>query len=133
MHINKLAEILKTKEMKSKLKLTLFSLIGIFLFTNCAGPMKYQNSMFNNKYFENKIIYFLLSEKSDNIQIVKEGPNRGETKTPNNRETFRKSIEALATETDLNLKYIESDKELSNDEIIIKVDIQSIKWIDIWF
>ncbi len=91
--------------------------------------MKYQNSMFNNSFFENKIIYFKLNEKSDDIRIVKKGPNRGETKTPNNRETFKKSVEDLAIATNLNLKYLESDKELTKDEILINVEIKNLDWI----
>ena len=85
--------------------------------------------MFNKTYYETKKICFLLSENSNNIQIIKEGPNRGETKTPNNKETFKKSIEDLALESGLNIKFIYSEKSLSNNEILVKVDIKDLKWI----
>jgi hypothetical protein len=85
--------------------------------------------MFNKTYYENKTICFLLSENSSTIQIIKEGPNRGETKTPNNKETFKKSIEELALETNLNIKFIHSENELSSNEILVKADIIDLKWI----
>ncbi len=91
--------------------------------------MKYQNSMFNKTYYENKTICFLLSENSNNIQIIKEGPNRGETKTPDNKETFKKSIENLALESKLNIKFIYSENDIKSNEILVKVDIKDIKWI----
>jgi hypothetical protein len=130
-HIYKLAVILPKIEKNEKMKKK-FILINLFIaiiFYSCSAPMKYQNNMFNNTFFENKTIYFLLTEKSDEIRIVKEGPNRGETKTPNNREVYKKSIEDLAIETKLNLKYVESGKDLTKDEIIINVNIKNLNWI----
>ena len=112
-----------------KKKIILISLFLITIFCSCSTPMKYQNNMFNRTFYENKTIYFTLSGSSDFIRIVKEGPNRGETKTPNNREIFKKSIEDLAIETNLNLKYLESAKEINKSEILVRVNIKNLNWI----
>jgi hypothetical protein len=117
------------KNEKMKKKIILINLFIVIIFSSCSAPMKYQNNMFNNTFFENKTIYFSLSEKSDEIRIVKEGPNRGETKTPDNREVFKKSIEDLAIETKLNLKYAESGKNIAKDEILINVNIKNLNWL----
>lgn len=112
-----------------KSKFIILSLILTFLLSGCSTPMKYQNSMFNNTFFENKVIYFSLNQQSDKVRIVKNGPNRGETKTPDNRVVFKRSIENLALETKLNLKYTENKLFAGENEIIVAVDITDLKWM----
>jgi len=85
--------------------------------------------MFNETYYENKTICFLLSEDSNHIKIAKEGANVGQTKTPNNKETFKKAVEKLALESKLSLKFIESETEVSTNEVLIKVDVKELNWI----
>lgn len=114
--------------MKSKFKIIVLNICIMYILVQCASPKKYQNNMFDVNYFNNKTIYFLLSEKSNSVQIVKEGPNRGETKTPNNRYVFKNSIEELATETKLRLKYIENESQISEEDILVYVDIIDLKW-----
>ena len=112
-----------------KPKKILINLIAFFMLMSCSTQMKYKNSMFNQTYFENKTIYFLLSEESEEVRIAKVGPYMYPSKTPKNRVIFKKSIEKLALETKLNLKYVDNTKDIAKDEILINVNIKNLSWV----
>ncbi len=112
-----------------KTKIIFFYLTAFFVLTSCSTTMKYNNSMFNQTYYENKTICFSLSEESDEKGIAKVGSFMSRSKPPINRVIFKKSIEKLALETKLNLKYLDNVDDIAKDEILINVNIKNLSYI----
>ena len=85
----------------------------------------------NKSFYQGKSIYFKLNPKSQN-QINFSGmvgTVLGGIIQPNVKETFKKSIEELASETNLKLKFIEnSEKIIDKESIVFDTDISEISW-----
>lgn len=112
-----------------KAKFIFINVIVALLFVSCSSSMKYGDDAFDTTYFQKKTIYFKLTEDSKYIKIVKSGPYAGETHTPDNEKTFKKSILKLADKTHLNLKYAQGDVTLSDNDVFVTVNIIEINWL----
>lgn len=113
-------------------KLTLiFILFLSFIIYSCGSVSNYSKNSLNKSFYENKTIYFTLNPNS--VQDVKMSGLYTNTIfddgiTLNVENSFKQSIEELATETKLNLKYINSTQNLSDNETLINVEIIDISW-----
>ena len=61
--------------------------------------------------------------------IAKVGSFMSRSKPPPNRVIFKKTIEKLAIETKLNLKYADTLRVIAKDEILINVNIKNLSWV----
>ena len=111
-------------------KLLLLILVSIIL-VSCGTSHNYTNNNLNKSFYQGKSIYFKLNPKSQN-QINFSGmvgTVLGGIIQPNVKETFKKSIEELASETNLKLKFIEnSEKIIDKESIVFDTDISEISW-----
>ena len=92
-------------------KLLLLILVSI-IFVSCGTSHNYTNNNLNKSFYQGKSIYFKLNPKSQS-QINFSGmvgTVLGGIIQPNVKETFKKSIEELASETNLKLKFIENSE-----------------------
>jgi hypothetical protein len=109
-------------------KQTLFlTLLISFLFINCGSKSNYTKNTLNKGFYENKTIYFTLNSKSLDKMSFK-GPRMGVEVQPNVKKVFKESIEELALETKLNLKFVETPTNISNTEVLVDVEITEILW-----
>ncbi|MFV8347898.1 hypothetical protein [Flavobacterium sp. ZB4P13] len=102
----------------------------LFLFTlvSCSTVSNYTKNTLNTDFFKNKTIVFTLNSNSKE-QLNYEGPRAGYARPPNAKEVYRESIEELAKETKLNLKFEETEREILSSEIHIDAEITGMKWI----
>ena len=61
--------------------------------------------------------------------IAKVGSFMSRSKPPPNRVIYKKTIEKLAIETKLNLKYADTLRVIAKDEILINVNIKNLSWV----
>lgn len=113
-------------------KLKQFTILLILLsLASCGTSHNYSNNDLKKHFFDGKIIYFKLNDKSKNSINFSGmvGTVGGGIRQPNVKETFKLSIEELAIETNLKLKFIEnSETTENNDVIVIESDIAEINW-----
>ncbi len=97
----------------------------------CGTSHNYTNKTLNKNFYAEKSIYFKLNPKSQN-QINMTGTVGtifGPTPSPDVKETFKLSINELASETKIKLKFIENSEEITDkDPLIIDADISEINW-----
>lgn len=113
------------------LKLILLTVITTLILLSCGTSHNYTNNTLNKNFFEGKTFYFKLNPKSQNeikfSGLV--GTIFGGIAQPNVKETFKLSIEELASETKLDLKFMENNDEIyGNQTLIIDTDISEINW-----
>src|SRR5690606_2746409 len=78
----------------------------------------------------NKNFYFAYDERSDFEKFRYEGlPTYGNSKFPDFKQTFIKSIQELNKDTKMSLKYVDSDVLTSNSETFAKVRIEDIRLV----
>ncbi|WP_269236815.1 hypothetical protein [Flavobacterium flavigenum] len=105
----------------------------VLTLTSCGTSHNYSNNDLKKHFFDGKIIYFKLnnkSKKSINFSGMVVGLGGG-IRQPNVKETFKLSIEELAIETNLRLKFIENSETTegqSSNDIVIESDIAEINW-----
>ena len=113
------------------LKLILLTVITTLILLSCGTSHNYTNNTLNKNFFDGKTFYFKLNPKSQNeikfSGLV--GTIFGGIAQPNVKETFKLSIEELASETKLDLKFMENNNEIyGNQTLIIDTDISEINW-----
>ncbi len=113
-------------------KLKQFTVFLILLsLTSCGTSHNYSNNDLKKQFFDGKIICFKLNDKSKNSinfsgMVATVG---GGIRQPNVKETFKLSIEELAIETNLKLKFIENSETTENNNVmVIESDIAEINW-----
>lgn len=109
----------------------IFSLLLFFILFSCGSVSNYTKNNLNKSFYENKTIYFSLNPNS--VQDVKMSGLYINTIfddgfTLNVENSFRESVQELATETKLNLKYINNTQNLPDNETFINVEITDISW-----
>ena len=106
----------------------LFALM-ILIIVSCGSKSNYTKNTLNKDFYQSKTIYFTLNQKSKTTMDVKGGmPILGGYKAPNVEEVFIKSIQELSNETKIDLKYIKNPSTLSENEILVDVEILEITW-----
>lgn len=111
--------------MKTSLKITI--LLTCLIFVNCGSVSDYTKNTLNQEFFKGKTIKFILDDKGVN-KLSYEGPRMGVEVQPNVKEVFKESIEELALETKLNLKFIENPNDISDSEMIVEAKITQALW-----
>jgi hypothetical protein len=108
----------------------LLTTLIILTFVNCGSVSNYTNNTLNKNFYSSKTIYFTLNQKSKTTMDVKGGmPVLGGYKAPNVKEVFKESIQELANETKLDLKFMEtSEKNSGKDIILVDAEILEINW-----
>jgi hypothetical protein len=121
--------ILKTLIKMKKTKLFLTTII-ILIFTNCGSVSNYTKNTLDKAFYKSKTIFFTLNQNSKTTMEIYGGmPILGGYKAPNVKEVFKKSIQELANETKLDLKFIESNEINSyKDHMLVDVEISEITW-----
>ncbi len=113
-----------------KLKI-ISGIIVLFTMLKCGSVSNYTNNTLNKNFYNSKVIYFTLNSKSEkNMSVTGMAVGvLGGYKAPNVKKVFEESIHELATETTLNLKYVENDSEITDkDAIKVDVEIREINW-----
>lgn len=105
-----------------------FLLFLIITLAGCSSASHYSNKKLNKDYFLGKTIVFILHPNSVD-KIKKEGPNVGNLRQLDVKNIFKKSVEELAYETKLNLKYEEYNYQVAQNEQLVSAEITSIRWI----
>ncbi|WP_374440141.1 hypothetical protein [Epilithonimonas sp.] len=116
--------------MKNLKSFILLLIISVFLIS-CGTSHNYTNNTLNKNFFETKTIYFKLNPNSQNVINFSGmvGSVFGGITQPNVKETFKLSIEELAAETNVKLKFIEYNDEIkTTNPDIIDVNISEINW-----
>ncbi|MFN8325953.1 MAG: hypothetical protein U0T80_09455 [Flavobacteriaceae bacterium] len=108
-----------------------FYYFTFIIFISCGSVSDYSNNTLNKSYYENKTIYFILNSNSKK-EVTMSGMY-GTTAFDdgyklNIENSFKESIEELGTETKLKLKNIKNIDNLSNNEILVNVEISDILW-----
>ena len=106
-------------------------LLFALTFFSCGTKSNYSDNSLNKNYYQGKTIYFYLKPNS-----VKEVKMSGLYKStvfddnypPNIDNIFKESIEELSSETKVNLKIINNNVSLSNNDILVNVYITNITW-----
>lgn len=115
--------------MKTLKFLLLFAVATILI--SCGTSHNYTNNTLDKNFYAEKTIYFKLNPKSQN-QINFTGMHGtifGSTVQPNVKETFKLSLNELASETNIKLKYIDNPEEITDkDPVIFDADISEINW-----
>jgi ribosomal protein L31E len=111
--------------MKTPLKIIL--VLFCLTLVNCGSASDYTKNTLNQQFFKGKTIKFILDNTGVNT-ISFEGPKMGFIVQPNFKDVFRESIEELAQETKLNLRFIENRNEISDSEIIVEAKITQALW-----
>lgn len=108
-----------------------FYLFIFVTFLSCGTTSNYSSSSLNKNYYQDKTIYFFLDPNS--VKDVKMSGLYNSTifddnYPPDIEKIFKESIEELANETKLNLKYSNNLETSLQNEIHVKVDIKDISW-----
>lgn len=105
-------------------KITIIILLSFIL--GCASHKK------TNKYASqiecNKNFYFGYDKQSDFEKFDYSGLHFGDSKFPDFKQTFIKSIHELNKDTKMELKFVESPILSSNYSVYAKVKIEEIRW-----
>jgi len=104
------------------------SFLILFFLISCATTSNFSKNDLKNEYFKNKTIIFTFNQNSENF-VSYDGPRAGLEHQPNVKEVFKKSIEELAVETKLDLKFKETYAEANNSETHIDAEIKEILWV----
>ena len=113
-----------------KIKIILGILV-LFTLLKCGSVSNYTNNSLNKNFYNTKVIYFTLNTKSEEKMSVTGMAVGvlGGYKAPNVKKVFEESIQELATETTLNLKYVENNSEITDkDALKVDVEITEINW-----
>ncbi|MCA0153491.1 hypothetical protein LBV24_09715 [Winogradskyella sp. 2Y89] len=102
-----------------------FLLLLVFV-TSCKTKKQYY---INSDSFSSKKVYFSLKEGSSYQKVKKIGEHIGNSRDPNIYDVFRKSVEELSEEINIDLFY--SPKYIfPNDSVIsVMADIKNIDWV----
>ncbi|WP_291286321.1 hypothetical protein [Flavobacterium sp.] len=109
----------------------LFLLLIALLLISCGTSHNYTNRPLNKVFYGDKTIYFKINPRSQKSITFSGmvGSVGGGIIQPNVKETFRVSINELASETNLDLKFIENFDEIDDkNSLLIDTDISVIKW-----
>lgn len=110
-----------------KKRILFLTLLISFILISCGSSSDYTKNTLNKSFYENKTVYFTLNSKSlDKISF--KGPRMGFENQPNVKKVFKESIEELASETKLNLKFVENGTNTFNSELLVDVEITEILW-----
>jgi hypothetical protein len=111
------------------MKKRIFSYIILisFILVSCGSASDYTKNTLNKDFYAGKTIYFTLNSNSLK-RVSFKGPRMGFENQPNVKEVFKESIEELALETKLNLKFVEDFNNPSNSELLVDVEITEILW-----
>lgn len=114
-----------------KKQILFFTLLISFFFARCGSSSDYTNKPLNKVFYGDKTIYFKINARSQKL-ITFSGMvgtiGRGVIQ-PNVEETFRLSINELASETNLKLKFIEKPSEIDDKKaLVIDTNISEIQW-----
>ncbi|EIA08326.1 hypothetical protein [Flavobacterium frigoris] len=109
------------KALKNLSVLLLLSLVG------CATSSDFTKNNLNNDFFKNKKIVFTFNENSKKA-VAYSGPKAGIERQPDVKEVFKQSIEELAKETKLDLKFNEFGNSNSNSDTNVNADVTEILW-----
>ena len=99
--------------------------------TACGTFHNYTNNSLNKNFYAEKSIYFKLNPKSQNqINFTgMYGTVLGGVMQPNVKETFQLSLNELASETNVRLKFIENSEEITDkNAVVFDTDISEINW-----
>lgn len=72
--------------------------------------------------------YFAYDERSDFEDFNYTGEHFGDSKFPDFKQTFIKSINELNNDTEMQLEFVESDMLPSNNSTFARVRIEEIRW-----
>ncbi len=108
----------------------LFLFIITITLISCGTSHNYTNNNLNKNFYEGKSLYFKLNTKSQNqINFTGMVGSVFGIVQPNVKETFQLSIDELANETKVKLKFIENFEEINDKEaLIFDTDISEINW-----
>tara|TARA_R110002124_G_scaffold75850_5_gene203358 strand:+ start:390 stop:899 length:510 start_codon:yes stop_codon:yes gene_type:complete len=108
--------------------LKILSFLLALTLTNCATTSNFAKNDLKNEFFKNKTITFTLNEKSK-MNVSYSGPRAGFERQPDVKEAFKKSIEELAYETKLDLKFTETSNTASTSEMNVDAEVTEILWV----
>lgn len=111
--------------MKKLKKLSLLILLSI---VGCATNSNFTKNNLKNDFYKNKKIVFTFNENSKN-KVSYSGPMAGNEHQPDVKKAFQKSIEELAEETKLDLKFKEINYGTNFSEMNIDAQVTEILWI----
>jgi hypothetical protein len=107
----------------------LFATVVILTLVNCGSKSNYTKNTLDKDFYQSKTIYFTLNQKSKTTMDVKGGmPVLGGYKPPNVAEVFIASIQELADETQIDLRFTETPEKIAKNEMLIDVEILEITW-----
>lgn len=108
----------------------LFLLLITLLLISCGTSHNYTNRPLNKVFYGERTVYFKINPRSQkSITFSGMVGTIGGIFQPNVKETFRISINELASETNLKLKFIENFDEIEDKKaLLIDTDIAEIKW-----
>lgn len=101
--------------------LLLLSLVG------CATSSDFTKNNLNAAFFKNKTVVFSFDENSKK-SVSYSGPRAGIERQPDVKKVFAQSIEELAKETKLDLKFKESGTGTNSLETNVNADVTLILW-----
>lgn len=104
----------------------------IFFLVSCGTSSTYTQSSINQNFYKGKTIYFMNSFESKDFISYKGmvGSVLGPSMPPNVKDVFKKSIEELATETNINLKVVDNLDNIPSDSstVLVYTKINNIVW-----
>lgn len=103
------------------------SVLLIFSLFGCATSSNFTKNNLKNEFFKNKTIVFTFDEKSKQ-SVAYSGPRTGIEHQPDVKKVFQQSIEELAAETKLDLKFKEISNETSSSQTNVNADVTEILW-----
>ncbi|GEN71611.1 MULTISPECIES: hypothetical protein [Chryseobacterium] len=109
----------------------LLLLAATIALTACGTSHNYTNNSLNKNFYAEKPIYFKLNPKSQTLINFTgmHGTVLGGVVQPNVKETFQLSLNELANETNVKLKFIENSEEITDkDALVFDADISEINW-----
>lgn len=109
----------------------LYYLLLVLTIVSCGTVSNYSDNSLNKNYYQGKIIYFKLNPNS--VKDVKMSGLYTSTVfddnyPPNIENIFKESLEELSAETKVNMKLVNNYTDLSNNAILVNVDIKNISW-----
>lgn len=107
--------------------LKIITILFCLIFINCGSVSDYTKNTLNQEFFKGKTIIFTLDRNSVN-RLSYEGLIIGIEVQPNVKDVFRESIEELAKETKLNLKFVENINDISYSETVVEAKITQALW-----
>ncbi|MRX41372.1 hypothetical protein GJU43_18950 [Flavobacterium sp. LC2016-23] len=114
-----------------KKQILFFTLLISFLFFSCGSSSDYTNKPLDKVFYGDKTIYFKINPRSQKLITFSGmvGTIGGGIIQPNVEEAFRLSINELASETTLKLKFIKNSGEIEDEKaLLIDINISEIQW-----